>query len=398
MRVVRSNIRIRRPWAGRLSLAIVVLLAATGLLLFAAPISAPPTAFAANTPIKASEVNDDFTALYNNDTALNGQLFWGAVTGGIGYSAGNVGIGTATPGARLEVSTGAQFPLRLVGNDTYQTAFSLQNTTSADAVWSICVGGSGNNAGGAGVGGFGIWGGVQPQAFRLSINANGNVGVGTTNPLAKLCVEGGPYNSSGLAVRNNDVHLLLTEDPVTNAGKIQVMAGGSANAIGTAPYRLALNPQGGNVGIGTVSPDQLLSVNGDASKAGGGSWATFSDIRLKDVHRNVPYGLGEIEGVHPIFFSYKAGNQLGLPAGGENAGYSAQEVKELMPEAVSVARNGYLMLDQDLIIAALVNSVKELKAQKDEEVGALREEVDALKEALRLQGEVLDAIRRELGR
>ena len=33
----------------------------------------------------------------------------------------------------------------------------------------------------------------------------------------------------------------------------------------------------GEVGIGTTSPDALLTVNGTADKPGGGSWSTFSD-------------------------------------------------------------------------------------------------------------------------
>src|SRR5207249_1214499 len=41
--------------------------------------------------------------------------------------------------------------------------------------------------------------------------------------------------------------------------------------------------QGGNVGIGTAAPTQLLSVNGTAGKPGGGTWDVFSDERLKDV-------------------------------------------------------------------------------------------------------------------
>jgi len=39
----------------------------------------------------------------------------------------------------------------------------------------------------------------------------------------------------------------------------------------------------GRVGIGTNAPDQMLSVNGGASKSGGGSWSVFSDERLKNI-------------------------------------------------------------------------------------------------------------------
>ena len=178
-RATRPGTRRRARWAA-LSLAAA---GGAGILVFAAPINAPPTTFAASTPIKAGEVNDNFATLYNNDASLNGQLFWSSATGGIGYSSGNVGIGTASPGPKIEVSTIAQFPLKLVGSDTWQTAFALQNTTSADALWSFCVGGSGNNASAAGVGGLGILGGSSPQQFRLTIGPNGNIGIGTGAPV-----------------------------------------------------------------------------------------------------------------------------------------------------------------------------------------------------------------------
>ena len=39
-----------------------------------------------------------------------------------------------------------------------------------------------------------------------------------------------------------------------------------------------------SVGIGTTAPDNLLTVNGNADKPGGGSWGTYSDGRLKTVN------------------------------------------------------------------------------------------------------------------
>jgi len=56
---------------------------------------------------------------------------------------------------------------------------------------------------------------------------------------------------------------------------------------------------------------------------------------------------------------------MNLPSGEKYVGFSAQEVQKVMPEGVSVNAKGYLMLNQDVIITALVNSVKDLKTQND---------------------------------
>src|SRR5205807_1622330 len=47
----------------------------------------------------------------------------------------------------------------------------------------------------------------------------------------------------------------------------------------------------GNVGIGTGAPDAKLTVNGSADKPGGGSWAVFSDERLKNIKGRFTPGL-----------------------------------------------------------------------------------------------------------
>src|SRR5206468_9704453 len=60
----------------------------------------------------------------------------------------------------------------------------------------------------------------------------------------------------------------------------------------------------GRVGIGTTAPDQTLSVNGDASKVGGGSWLTFSDERLKNIRGNFNSGLKAVMQLQPLRYQY----------------------------------------------------------------------------------------------
>jgi hypothetical protein len=75
----------------------------------------------------------------------------------------------------------------------------------------------------------------------------------------------------------------------------------------------------GKVGIGTLNPDQTLTVNGNASKVGGGSWASFSDERLKNIKGRFTSGLKAVMQLQPLRYEYKRDNALNLKSEGEPA-------------------------------------------------------------------------------
>jgi len=131
----------------------------------------------------------------------------------------------------------------------------------------------------------------------------------------------------------------------------------------------------GRVGIGTINPGSLLEVNGAAAKPGGGSWSSSSDERLKDITANYDRGLKEVLELKPITFFYKRGNSRGLPTDEEYVGFIAQEVQEVFPEAVSEGPDGYLDFNMHPVNVAVVNAIKELKAENE----ALRAENETLK-------------------
>jgi hypothetical protein len=135
---------------------------------------------------------------------------------------------------------------------------------------------------------------------------------------------------------------------------------------------LSFNVANGRLGIGTIAPDMELSVNGNANKLGGGSWATFSDARLKDVHGTFNRGLRELMQLQPVVYSYNGRNGVNTEYGKHHTGFLAQEVQRVLPEAVTTSASGYLVLNQDPILWTMLNAIKEQQAQ----INALRQQLE----------------------
>ena len=172
-------------------------------------------------------------------------------------NAGNVGIGTTGPSARLHViSTGgttAEFTrsdngqiLELDGN-----GYSGHHTLDGTAYF------IGHNSGSRGLG-------LQTNlTTRLFIAGGGNVGIGTTSPAYTLDTSNNAIIRVGTSGRfqggsTSDTAMGYFEPRDLSSGHATLQ---SAVISGT-PFELHLNPSGGNVGIGTTSPGAKLHVDG----------------------------------------------------------------------------------------------------------------------------------------
>ena len=171
-------------------------------------------------------------------------------------STGNVGIGTIAPAYKLDVSG----PIHSSTGGIVFPDGSTQTTASANVI-------SGTN--------------------QLN-QVNGNVGIGTATPKAKLNITTaatGNYPTLGTSTGNvffgGDNNLYgLYEGSISADGNswLQVMRNDSATA-----YNLILQPAGGNVGIGTTSPGATvpgtkLEVNGGITlTTNSGGAITFQD-------------------------------------------------------------------------------------------------------------------------
>ncbi|MBK5285395.1 MAG: hypothetical protein JJE25_08310, partial [Bacteroidia bacterium] len=181
-------------------------------------------------------------------------------------SAGNVGIGITAPVQKFEV---------LGSNGIAQTTGSAQNgiarfqalTNSASMDFGVNTGTINHG-----------W--IQMRLvsnyatnFNLSLNPNGgNVGIGTTSPSERLEIEG---LNSVAATTGAAQNAIARFQPAGSGLTFDVGASGASpahawmqardNGNYATNFNLSLNPNGGNVGIGTTAPLITLQVGSTSS-------------------------------------------------------------------------------------------------------------------------------------
>ena len=110
------------------------------------------------------------------------------------------------------------------------------------------------------------------------------------------------------------------------------------------------------------------NFNGNEYKSSGGtSWGTLSDRRLKQDLRAFEPGLNEVLQLRPVRFRYRDDSKRGLTSTHEEVGFIAQEVREVIPDAVTEGQDGYLSLKADPIHWAAINAIQELNTKLEEQ-------------------------------
>jgi hypothetical protein len=175
---------------------------------------------------------------------------------------GYVGIGTTSPSASLHVQGDAS----IFGNNAGGSGIVINDIPQAR--WRISTGGyalsfSKHNSTSDE---YSAW------SEKVRIDSNGNVGIGTTSPVAQLHVasHGPTYTAIGgndrfrieeLVTNGNKFGLQMGIDWGTGHSSIQTYALSSGGSY-SQNYSLLLQPHGGNVGIGLTGPESRLHIYG----------------------------------------------------------------------------------------------------------------------------------------
>jgi hypothetical protein len=367
------------------------------------------------------------------------------------YNDGNVGIGTNDPAFTLEVFS---LTARAVSAVTDSPAgnsmgvYAKSKSPDGYGVYAISSANSGNAIGllartnsNAGYAGYFLGGRNYFQ---------GNVGIGSTNPLFPLMV----INPSTLGSQASVVGTMTSTMPgPLSAGVRGINRGTSVNGVGVwgehdgdgygvygtsdangygvyglceangigvlgEAYGLGVNYgvygftnsnngyagffEGGRsffegaVGLGVTNPSFQLHLSANsAAKPTSNAWTVSSDARLKKNITPIDGALEQLLALNGVTYQWKDPASQGNMAG-TYTGMIAQDVEKVFPEWINEDARGYKTLTVIGFEGIVVEALRDLRAEKDLEIDELRIEKNTQIAELRAENDALRQMLLEL--
>jgi hypothetical protein len=276
------------------------------------------------------------------------------VAGGLPNGAGQVGIGMSSAAAATATSTadawiGTGFPTD-AGDGSND--FIIATKTSATALTN-----------------------------RVRVNGdNGNVGIGTDAPAARLHNVGTTRIDDALqfGVQN------FTGTSGSNARIYRFGAGGNGSNL----YLDMTSTTGSSFILQANGNDRFLFDigTGSALKPGGGAWGVLSDERSKNDIQPMTGTLDRLLQLKGHAYTYKPEFvQEGRALPGMQIGLVAQEVETVFPDWVTTGADGLKQVTERSTTALMVEALRDLRTEKDAEINDLKARLEKLEALLAAQ-------------
>ena len=277
---------------------------------------------------------------------------------------GNGGTGFGFPGAGIAFAAGNGAYNFSSGNDG--GAGGSVNLTAGSGGASDNIGGNGGTitltagfGGAASEGDIGGNGGqiiLQPGAAGVGIGASGVQGnvliVGDDNGALRAT----PHQLQIQGYSNSNKQLLIGY--LADSGGDLGYGALQATVDGTANTPLALNPNGGGVGIQTTTVTNSLTIGQGQGAALADGWNTYSSRRWKTNIQTLPDALDKVERLRGVSYDLKEN-------GKHEIGVIAEEVGAVVPEIVQWDKNGKDAngVDYSRLTALLIEAVKQQQSE-----------------------------------
>lgn len=271
-------------------------------------------------------------------------------------NSGNVGIGTSNPSSKLHLFG----PLRIGSGDSVSTRVDLHRVDSGSrtaALGYLAANNSlylSNDEGGSIL--FRI-GGTNYAAMQ-SGGANGVFTLFGTNPTALFQGSIPSLSLKTTQSGNREWRLAGGYVSASTFSLVDATAGQARMTVDSS----------GRVGIGMTPTTYALEVSGGAGKTDGSNvWSVVSDARFKNIVDYIPNALALVEKMKPIRYEWnelhdqKYGKEPGI-----KYGFTAQNVREVIPEFIKSDKEGYLWINSSGYEAVLTKAIQEQQKQIDE--------------------------------
>lgn len=289
----------------------------------------------AGVPTFRAIVAADIPTLNQNTTGTASN-----VTGTVAIANGGTG---ATSAATALTNLGA-YPATNPNGYTSNTG-TVTSVSGTGTVSGLTLSGTVTTSGSLTLGG--TLSAVTSAVAGTGISVSGSTGAVTFTNTGVTSVTAGSgisvsASTGGVTITNTSSGATITDDTSTNATRYILFddaTSGTLSSVNTSSTKLTYNPS-----TGTASATVFSAT---------------SDERLKDEITIITDALAKIKQLRGINYKWKDSGLAGT-------GLSAQDVQQVVPEAVVVAPNGDLSVAYGNLLGLLVEGMKDLAAQVEE--------------------------------